>query len=70
MDKTRVLISGIRRGLTHRLVADLGRRSAIGPEIGHMKSDGSLARYALKGTIGPSRACSRAREGPMVPFRA
>ncbi len=49
---TRVLISGSRRGLTPRLIADLRRRSAIEPEIGHMKSDGRLARCPLKGTIG------------------
>jgi IS5 family transposase len=52
VDKTRVLISGTRRGLTPRLIADLRRRSAIEPEIGHMKSDGRLARCPLKGTIG------------------
>jgi len=52
VDKTRVLISGTRRGLTPKLVADLRRRSAIEPEIGHMKSDGRLARCPLKGTTG------------------
>ena len=49
---TQVLISGTRRGLTPRLGKPLRRRSAIEPEIGHMKSDGRLARCALKGTIG------------------
>lgn len=49
---TRVLISGTRRGLTPRLTRLLRRRSAIEPEIGHMKTDGRLARCALKGTIG------------------
>jgi IS5 family transposase len=49
---TRVLISGTRRGLTPRLVRLLRRRSAIEPEIGHMKTDGRLARCALKGTLG------------------
>lgn len=52
VEATRVLISGSRRGLTPRLIADLRRRSAIEPEIGHMKSDGRLARCPLKGTIG------------------
>jgi len=52
VEKTRVLISGTRRGLTPKLVADLRRRSAIEPEIGHMKSDGRLARSPLKGNIG------------------
>ena len=49
---TRVLVSGTRRGLTPRLRRLLRRRSAIEPEIGHMKSDGRLARCALKGTLG------------------
>lgn len=49
---TRVLISGTRRGLTPRLARLLRRRSAIEPEIGHMKTDGRLARCALKGTVG------------------
>ena len=49
---TTVLVSGTRRGLTPRLRKLLRRRSAIEPEIGHMKSDGRLARCALKGTTG------------------
>ncbi|MCV2890129.1 IS5 family transposase [Ruegeria aquimaris] len=49
---TRVLISGTRRGLTPKLIADLRRRGAIEAEIGHMKTDGRLARCPLKGTIG------------------
>ena len=49
---TTVLISGARRGLTPRLKRLLRRRSAIEPEIGHMKTDGRLARCALKGTAG------------------
>jgi IS5 family transposase len=49
---TRVLISGTRRGLTPRLVRLLRRRSAIAPEVGHMKTDGRLARCVLKGTLG------------------
>lgn len=50
--RTRVLISGTRRGLTPKLIADLRSRSAIEPEIGHMKTDGRLSRCPLKGTIG------------------
>ena len=50
-----MLISGARRGLTPRLIADLRRRSAIEPEIGHMKTDGRLARGPLKGTISDAR---------------
>ncbi|SIT18255.1 transposase, IS5 family [Paracoccus saliphilus] len=49
---TRVLISGMRRGLTPTLARLLRRRSAIEPEIGHMKTDGRLARCPLKGLIG------------------
>ncbi|MHB0722165.1 IS5 family transposase [Roseomonas mucosa] len=49
---TQVLISSMRRGLTPRLARLLRRRSAIEPEIGHMKADGRLARCALKGTTG------------------
>ena len=52
VDKTRVLISGTRRRLTPKLLADLRRRSAIEPEIGHMKADGRLSRCTLKGAIG------------------
>jgi IS5 family transposase len=51
-NRTRVLISGTRRGLTPKLVTDLRRRSAIEAEIGHMKTDGRLSRCPLKGTIG------------------
>jgi IS5 family transposase len=50
--KTRVLISGTRRGLTAKEIIDLRRRSAIEAEIGHMKTDGRLSRCPLKGTIG------------------
>lgn len=49
---TRVLISGMRRGLTPRLARLLKRRSAIEPEIGHMKTEGRLARCGLKGLLG------------------
>ena len=52
VEGTTVLISGTRHGLTPRLTKLLRRRSAIEPEIGHMKTDGRLARCALKGTIG------------------
>jgi IS5 family transposase len=49
---TRVLISGSRRGITPSLARRLRRRSAIEPEIGHMKTDGRLARCGLKGLLG------------------
>ncbi len=54
VETTRVLISGQRRGITPALAKLLKRRSAIEPEIGHMKSDGRLARCPLKGRIGDS----------------
>jgi IS5 family transposase len=50
--RTGVLISGTRRGLTPKLIADLRRQSAIEAEIGHMKTDGRLSRCPLKATIG------------------
>ena len=49
---TQVLISGTRRGLTPALAKALRRRSSIEPEIGHMKTDGRLARCGLKGPLG------------------
>ena len=49
---TAVYIAGSRRGMTPALQRDLRRRSAIEPMIGHMKTDGRLARCALKGTLG------------------
>ena len=52
VEKTMVLISGQRRGITPSLKTLLRRRSAIEPEIGHMKADGRLARCPLKGTSG------------------
>ncbi|WP_269436670.1 IS5 family transposase [Paracoccus liaowanqingii] len=52
VSETKVLISGTRRGLTQKLKALLRRRSAIEPEIGHMKTDGRLSRCPLKGTSG------------------
>ena len=38
--------------MTEPLKAQLRRRSAIEPEIGHMKMDGRLARCPLKGAAG------------------
>ena len=52
VEGTQVLISGTRRGLTPALARALRRRSSIEPEIGHMKTDGHLARCSLKGTTG------------------
>jgi transposase, IS5 family len=52
VETTEVFISGQRRGMTPALRRDMRRRSAIEPAIGHMKTDGRLARCALKGTLG------------------
>jgi IS5 family transposase len=52
VEHTAVFISGQRRGMTPALRRDLRRRSAIEPMIGHMKTDGRLARCPLKGTLG------------------
>jgi IS5 family transposase len=44
--------SGQKRGMTRSMKAMIKRRSAIEPTIGHMKSDGRLARNPLKGALG------------------
>jgi transposase, IS5 family len=48
----KVFISGAKRGITPSINKRLKRRNAIEPVIGHMKSDGRLARNFLKGTSG------------------
>ena len=63
---TRVLISGTRRGLTPKLIADLRRRSAIKAEIGHVKTDGRLSRSPLKGTIGDALFAVPCGCGPTI----
>lgn len=47
-----ILHSGQRRGVTRTMKAMIKRRSAIEPTIGHMKTDGRLARNPLKGALG------------------
>jgi IS5 family transposase len=47
-----VFISGQKRGMTPALRKARRRRSAIEPSIGHMKTDGRLARCPLNGMIG------------------
>ena len=49
---TAVYIAGQMRGLTSAIRRDLRWRSGIEPMIGHMKTDGRLARCALKATLG------------------
>lgn len=51
-ERTAVYISGQRRAMTPALKRELRRRPAIEPTIGHMKSDGRLARCPLKGPLG------------------
>lgn len=50
-ERSQVLISGTRR-LSTLLKRHLRRRSAIEPEIGHMKAEGLLGRNFLKGVKG------------------
>ena len=50
-ERCRVLISGTRR-LGYALKRHLRRRSAVEPELGHMKNDGLLGRNFLKGMQG------------------
>jgi IS5 family transposase len=47
-----VWIAGAKRGVTAAIKKKLKRRNAVEPIIGHMKSDGRLARNFLKGTEG------------------
>jgi transposase, IS5 family len=51
-DTCKVFISGAKRGITPSINKRLKRRNAIEPVIGHMKSDGRLARNFLKGAHG------------------
>jgi len=50
-ERSRVLISGTRK-LGYTLKRHLRRRSAIEPEIGHLKAEGLLGRNFLKGMAG------------------
>lgn len=52
VDGVQILRSGQRRGVTRTMKAMIKRRSAIEPTIGHMKSEGKLARNPLKGALG------------------
>jgi IS5 family transposase len=48
----RIFISGQKRGVFGVIKRELRRRSAIEAVIGHMKTDGHLGRYHLKGRAG------------------
>jgi transposase, IS5 family len=52
VEGVQILRSGQRRGVTRTMKAMIKRRSAIEPTIGHMKTDGRLARNPLKGALG------------------
>ncbi len=51
-DRTRVVLSGQKRGITPTIRRERRRRNAIEPVIGHMKSGGHLGRNFLLGTEG------------------
>ncbi len=51
VERTRVLITGMRLGLAPKLIADLRRRSAIEAEVANMKTDDRLSRSPLKGAL-------------------
>lgn len=51
-DSLKVWLSGAIRGVTKAVEKKIKRRSAVEPVIGHMKSDGRLARNFLKGAEG------------------
>ncbi len=51
-DTFKVWISGSKRGVTHIIERKLKRRNAVEPVIGHLKSDGRLARNFLKDVEG------------------
>ncbi len=52
VEGVQVFLSGQKRGVTTSIKKALKRRSAIEPEIGHMKNDGRLDRNYLKGEMG------------------
>jgi IS5 family transposase len=51
-DKSRVFLSGQRRGVTPTIRREIRRRAGIEPVIGHLKSDGHLGRNFLAGAAG------------------
>lgn len=50
--KSRVFISGQKRGITATIKRELKRRSAVEPVIGHLKNEGRLGRNYLLGRQG------------------
>ena len=51
-DKSRVFLSGQKRGVTPTIRREIRRRAGIEPVIGHMKEDGHLGRNFLAGATG------------------
>ena len=51
-DSLKIWIAGAKRGVTAAIERKLKRRNAVEPVIGHMKSDGRLARNFLRGIDG------------------
>ena len=51
-DKSRVFVSGQKRGVTPTIRREIRRRAGIEPVIGHMKEDGHLGRNFLVGATG------------------
>lgn len=51
-DAFKVWLSGAKRGLTPAIERKIKRRNAVEPVIGHLKSDGRLARNFIKGVEG------------------
>jgi IS5 family transposase len=51
-DKSRVFLSGQRRGVAPTIRREIRRRAGIEPVIGHMKADGHLGRNFLAGAAG------------------
>jgi IS5 family transposase len=51
-DKSRVFLSGQKRGVTPTIRREIRRRAGIEPVIGHLKSDGHLGRNFLAGATG------------------
>ena len=51
-DRARVILAGQKRGTTPTIRRERRRRNAIGPVIGHLKSDGHLGRDFLLGAEG------------------
>lgn len=52
VEDKQIFISGQKKGVTKWIKAQICRRQAIEPHIGHMKNDGKLGRNYLKGHLG------------------